>query len=348
MTVFLLLLVLLCVIGAEVKKENEFFEDYASLEKSNAIKGIFVVLVFFSHAKAYMHLNDANSQYYLGVQQYLAQMIVVPFLFFSGYGIMQSIMKKGNDYVKKIPTNRLLKVLLHFDIAVLLFVILNLIIKREMTLGKVLWSLVGWESIGNSNWYILAILLAYAATFIAFIVCRKHHYLGATVTTILLIGIILYISKYRPGYYYNTLLTYSLGIWYALFKDKIDKICMKKDIIWLVLVGLCGMGYYLAHKNYTKSVWYYELWACLFMLLLILFSMKISINNGILQFFGNHIFSIYILQRLPMDFINAHYKVEKVPYIFLITSFIITLIIAMIFDYAMDRLDGLVWRKNKK
>jgi len=348
MTVFLLLLVLLCVIGAEVKKENEFFEDYASLEKSNAIKGIFVVMVFFSHAKAYMHLTDANSEYYLGLQTYLAQMIVVPFLFFSGYGIMQSVMKKGTNYIKKIPTNRLLKVLLHFDIAVLLFVGLNLIIKREMTLSKVLWSLIGWESIGNSNWYILAILIAYAATFVAFIIFRKNHYLAAVVTTVLVVLAILFISKYRPGYYYNTMLTYCFGLWYALFKDKIDKICMKNEVIWLGVIGVCGAVYYLVHKNFLQSIWYYELWACMFMMLLLLFSMKISINNGILQFFGNHVFSIYILQRLPMDFINAHYNVPKIPYIFLVTSFVVTLIIALIFDFAMKKLDGIIFRTAKK
>lgn len=348
MTVFLLLLVFLCLIGAEVRRENEFFEDYASLEKSNAIKGIFVVLVFFSHAKAYMHLTDANSKYYLGFQGYLAQLIVVPFLFFSGYGIMQSIKKKGTEYVKAIPTGRFLKVLLHFDIAVLLFVLLNFIIHKPMTFRKVLWSFTGWESIGNSNWYILAILIAYAATFIAFIVFRNNQYAAAAVTTILVVLAIILMAKHRPGYYYNTMLVYCFGIWVALLKDKLDKICMKNEIVWLISIGVCGLIYYMAHKRYTQSVWYYELWACMFMMLLLLFSMKISINNGILQFFGNHVFSIYILQRLPMNLINEHYNVKKVPYIFLITSFIITLIIALIFDAAMKKLDGMIWKTKRK
>lgn len=339
MTVFLLLLVLLCIMGAEIKKEKEFFEDYASVEKSNAIKGIFVVLIFFSHARQYMNLTDVYSKYYIDVQTYLHQTIVVPFLFFSGYGIMQSIKKRGMDYVKTIPVRRILKVLLRFAIAISFVCGFNFI-----------YSFTSWKKVIDNNWYVYAILLAYTITFVAFTIFRKNAYIAAACVTIFMIIIVYFFDKTRcrDTYYYNTILVYCLGIWFALLKGLFDKACMKNEFTWLVMIAILGMIYYVAHKNWLQSIWCYEIWACLFMLLILVFSMKISINNGILQFFGKHIFSIYILQRIPMDFINIHYDVVKIPYIFLITSLIATLIIAVIFDYAMDKLDGVILEKMRK
>lgn len=42
------------------------------------------------------------------------------FLFYSGYGIMESIKNKGEKYISTVPKKRILNVLVNFDIAVLI------------------------------------------------------------------------------------------------------------------------------------------------------------------------------------------------------------------------------------
>lgn len=49
-----------------------------------------------------------------------------------------------------------------------LLVVLNLILRKEMTVSHALLSLIGWENVGNSNWYIFCIICCYAFTYIAF------------------------------------------------------------------------------------------------------------------------------------------------------------------------------------
>lgn len=142
--------------------------DYLGREQCDSVKGIFILWVFLSHFMGYV----AKVGGYV-VPVYIGQMMVTLFLFYSGYGVMESIKKKGDDYVRSMPKRRILTTLLNFDIAVLAFVALNLLLGNPMTLKQIALSLVCWDSVGNSNWYIFVILCCYLAAFIA---CTKSRF----------------------------------------------------------------------------------------------------------------------------------------------------------------------------
>lgn len=96
------------------------------------------------------------------------QLLVVMFLFYSGYGVTESIASKGKTYINAIPKKRILTTLLNFSVAVCVFIGLASALGKDLTVEQCLLSLIGWESVGNSNWYIFCILICYAATYIAF------------------------------------------------------------------------------------------------------------------------------------------------------------------------------------
>ena len=54
MIFFVAVLFLLIISGAEFSKPNEFNKDYISRAGTTAIKGIFVILIMFSHGKGYI------------------------------------------------------------------------------------------------------------------------------------------------------------------------------------------------------------------------------------------------------------------------------------------------------
>ena len=93
---------------------------------------------------------------------------IAMFLFYSGYGVMESIKKKGNHYIDAIPRTRVLATLINFDIAVALFAFISLISSQDYTFSHYLLSFIGWKSVGNSNWYIFVIILCYLIVFISF------------------------------------------------------------------------------------------------------------------------------------------------------------------------------------
>ena len=135
---------------------------YLSKETTSTINGLFIALVFLSHFSRYsIYMSN-----YVG--QRLGQLIVVMFLFYSGYGCMVQYMAKGRAYLQTFPKKRMLSTLVNFDIAVAVFVVVGLLLGKSFSIKQVALSFVCWDSVGNSNWYIFAILLCYLAFWLVF------------------------------------------------------------------------------------------------------------------------------------------------------------------------------------
>ncbi len=333
--------------GAKFSKTDEFHKDYMSKESTGSINGIFVLLVFMCHISTYMSLGGASDKIWLDFKSYLGQLVVATFLFYSGYGMMCSISKKGTPYVKNIFKSRFLSLLLHFDIAIVLFAVVNLFIKREYLLKDFLLALTTWGTIGNSNWYITAVLCLYILMIVSFLIFRKKKFFAlCTMTVLSALLVYLFIKLERPSYYYNTIVLLPLGMWYAYFKETIDKVVMKNGITYaLVLCALVGMhAFSLKYRALGLPV--YTVWAVSFMLILILVSMKLKIGNPILEFLGRHVFSIYILQRIPMS-VFRYLGLNDNNLIYFCLCFIVTVLMSVVFDNVMAKLDSVLFKPKK-
>ena len=109
MLIFLLAVFTVSFIGAEISGKDSFQKDYISKESTSAINGLFVLLVFLKHASDQLDLNgNVFDKAYFSLGQGMGQLIVTTFLFYSGYGITYSILKKGSSYIRTIPKNRFL------------------------------------------------------------------------------------------------------------------------------------------------------------------------------------------------------------------------------------------------
>ena len=97
-------------------------------------------MVLVSHASQYV--SDAGYAYsgwsdalFLKAVWLFGQLIVVMFLFFSGYGVMTAVRNKGEAYVRAMPRHRILSVLLSFDIAVACFALVGLLLGKTYPAG---------------------------------------------------------------------------------------------------------------------------------------------------------------------------------------------------------------------
>lgn len=173
MIVFVILMVALVLFHIKFSGKDACFEDFLDRSQTNAIKGVFILFVFLRHVLQYVQKSgyefDAPGDAIVAsLNMYLGQFIVVMFLFYSGYGVMEAIKNKGRDYINSIPRNRILGTLLNFSVAVLCYLAIDYLLSIPVTPVQVLESLVGWESVGNSNWYIFVIMLCYLVTYLAF------------------------------------------------------------------------------------------------------------------------------------------------------------------------------------
>ncbi|MBR3819440.1 MAG: acyltransferase family protein [Clostridia bacterium] len=343
MIFFLAALLVLCVIGIKFSGKNGF-EDYMSPQKTGAIKGIFVIIVLFSHVRQYITLtSEWYDKPFTDFMLFLGQLMVVMFLFYSGYGVTLGLAKK-DGYVKSLISKRALKVLLHYDIAILIFYFLGLALGKNYTIKKLLLSFIGLDAVGNSVWFIFVILILYIITWISFLFVKKKAVLGTAITTVLSVAavVVLWLLKGKEYWWYDTLLCYPLGMCYAISKPYIDKALVPSFGKWAISTGITlaafiTLNHFFILNGKIRAI--FIPMALVFTLLTVLLSMRISINNGVLRWFGKRVFGIYILQRIPM-IILQHFGMNDSPLLFAAVSFAVTIVLAEIFERGMDKLDS--------
>lgn len=336
--------IILCLIGViclwKMKFTAKWNEDYMSKEKTTAVNGIFVMLVFLRHITSYVQYGKYSEIFsYMNIR--LGQFIVVSFLFYSGYGCMTAVINKGSSYIESMPKKRIFRVWYHFAIAVMLFMITNLIMNIKYDYKTVILAFTGLESIGNSSWYIIAILVMYIATYGTFKLLKTESNLKKIIVVAVLCGIYICIFwkiKNDNPWYYNTVAAYPLGMFYAQYKNKIEAIVWKNNYVYLALSGIF-LCIFIFGYHYGNNLVVYQLLSMVFVLLLVLLTMKITFKNEILEFLGKYTFDIYILQRIPMIIFK---DVVSNEYIYFSVCLILTIIIAVLFRKITNRLDAMI------
>lgn len=296
-------------------------ESYIDKYECNVIKGVFIALVFFSHFRGYVHLNNSLDMPYILLQRYLGQFIVAMFLFYSGYGIVVSLMKKGESYLSSIPVHRMLRTLLHFDLAVLIYLAIWTGTHGKLPdASRIFSSLLAWGSLGNSNWYIFAILVLWAVTFAGFRICGIQHIersLFATLALTIISSVVIMHFRYSEHWWYDTMICYPLGMYYAVYKPKIERTLFSHSgqdyLYWGVFALLAASAAMLGkHKgNYIL----YEVWMLAMTLLVVQITMKFYFKSKILSWMGGHLFEIYILMRIPMILLLPYFKGHNYRYL---------------------------------
>lgn len=313
----------------EISRQNirEKIDDSLSVSSTTCVKGIFVVVIFLSHFCQYI---DTNTLPYFGlclfIRSILGQLIVAPFLFYSGYGIMEQIKMKGKNYVSSMPKKRIFKTWLHFALAVVLYLIMSFYLRTGYSLRVILLSFWGWESLGNSNWYIFAILAMYICTYVSFKLLKDNRAIWACFILSLVYIAIMYFAK-NGSWWYDTILSFPAGMLVSCYKDRIT--CFIRQRYWAVII-ICLITFF-----FRANLIMYELLSIFFCFGIVGLCSYIKIESPILLFLGKHAFEIYILQRIPMILFQAHIG----GYTYLIVCLLISIILAILFKLLERKVD---------
>ena len=346
MFLFFGLFVLLCLYKVQLKPANgeKYMTDYMSVDKTMSIKGIFILIVFFSHFNSYVTFSSPVESLYVKIFQYIGQAMVTLFLFYSGYGVMESIKKKGMNYINKIPVTRILGTYFRFDIAVLIFIIVQTILGKTFPVSQYLLSFTGWDAVGNSNWYIFAVVVAYLITFISFEICRdkgKYYPAAVLVTTGCLAYIfILYFFDLKDSYWFDTILCYACGIWYSLLREKIEKVINHNILIYIITFIATAAGTAYFTMNRSPGFIFNELNMLFFTAFVVVLTMRVSFHNKILMWCGKNLFGLYIMQRIPMIIFKALGVADFNVYVYFILCLVVTVPVA----WAFEKYTGKLWK----
>lgn len=311
--------------------------DYLSKERCNSIKGIFILLIFLSHSLYYI---KASGYVFSGIDnttqtilKFIGQLVVVMFLFYSGYGVALQINKKGKQYVQQMPQHRILTTLLNFDIAVCLFILLALLLSKPLRIDQVLLSFIAWDTVGNSNWYIFIILLCYIITYLANLISKDSKKAGWLIFLSCMCAMFA-LSFLKDSWWYDTILAYPAGYLYENYRPRIEKIQKRYYLVTFFILIFIFL-YTHSHGPYLRGL-RPNIMSVAFALIVVMLTMKITIGNSLLQWFGRNLFPLYIYQRIPMIALQATVGddfLSHYPLIYLVACLLITCVIAGYYKY---------------
>ncbi len=279
------------------------------LRHCNAVKGVFIWIVFLAHFSGYHEPCSMYGDYiYTLTRNFIGQLHVSMFLFYSGFGVMESLRRKGLPYLYNMPKHRIMATLLNFDVAVVIFVALSFYVGFAPSINQILRSLVAWDSVGNSNWYIFCILLCYAITWCVglFIMCmRKLQIVFMPIIIFLvLLGVMIGLSAFKESWWYNTILCYALGVGYSIWRETAEPYIARYWWLFTIMLSVVVVALWFAPKDGIGAI--FNVRAISFCLLVVVLSNRFSINNAFLEWSGINLFALYIYQRIPMIMLQHH------------------------------------------
>lgn len=339
MLVWCFLILIVSLVNIQVCR-NGFFPDYLEIKQSNAIKGVFILLVFLWHALT--EIKDCGFSFERQVDwlaqafhREMGQLVVAMFFFYSGYGVMRSLIVKGETYLESYPRRRLLTTLLNFDIAVCCFILLTIIIGGKVSILQIALSFVGWRSFGNTGWYIFIILCCYLAFYLVFKLVGTRYKKGVFfISLICLMGVFpLYYLK--PSHWYNTMLVFPAGIAYALYSDKLERLIQKRYGLVVLFLLIAFFSLHWLMRMHPLHGLTFNAKSIIFALLIVVLTMKVRVGNRWLYWCGASLFPLFIYQRVPMLSMRAIAGNEWIceyPNVFIIVCFVITVGISLLYN----------------
>ena len=310
----------------------------AYLDKSTAdpIKGIFIFIVLLSHMREYISPGGSVfDSLYAAFFPMIGQLMVAMFLFYSGYGCYESFQHKEN-YLKGFLKKRVLKTLVNFAAALLLYVLVNLLFRFHYSAKEYLLCWIGWESIGNSNWYIFTILALYCMTWLGFAIERKTAAkLSVPIVSLLCVAYIYFMhAAGKESWWYDTSLCYPLGMMVSACKETLSQ-QLKSTAKWLGWLAASLAAFLVCYKIGSLFSFFA---ACFFCLVVVILTAKLRIGNRPLSWMGKHLFEIYILQRLPMILLSWFQVID--PMLFSALAICATMLLAGVFQLFLIKLDA--------
>lgn len=318
-------------------KDDDTLDQYLSKDSVLPVKGFFLMLVFFRHFIDYADLsNGILDRCFLFADGALDQLIVTLFFFYSGFGIYESIKRKGPSYITRFPLKRFLPVWTDFAVCVSFFLIYDLITGQKYDIKTILAAFSGWTEIGNSNWFMFVTFAVYVLIFISFVLfIRSSHFsellpvLLFTVLTIVL-AMLLYLT--RPVYWYSTVFCYPAGMLFSFHKEKADSLIKRHYGLLLILLVLLFASFRAALMiNYVLYCFY----SVIFCLLFVLVTVRLRFRNPFFVFLGKHVFSFFILQRLVFMILE---RLGLNTYLFFMISLAVTAGVSVIYDRSREQI----------
>lgn len=319
------------------------YVDYLSLPNTNCVKGIFALFVLIHHL--YQHSGLFHDTYIGVIFQGLGYLSVAVFFFLSGYGLRISHNTKGYQYVNSIPKKRMLPLYVQCIVLIALYVVLHIVIGKEIQIGTILQSFLWGNTIIVNGWYLQAILVLYGLYYLVYGIFdrQKHNKPGLHIImfAVLVIYVLIYILLGKAITWYQSIFAFILGVIWCDYREWFDKGFNKH---WIASGITAVIAFAVLFIIGLKIKYFTILAALAFAVLVVILLMKISVNCAVTRWLGKYYFEIYVMQGIPLLLFHSElvYIENKWLYVLVCTiaTLLLVLVIHPIFQFISSMVKG--------
>jgi peptidoglycan/LPS O-acetylase OafA/YrhL len=318
MTVALLILLTISSLIFFLNKEEVVVFDP---KHTLPLRGILAVLVVLGHLDTMV-----AGQTKILMLIHMATPAVAVFFFMSGYGLMQSYSKKGDNYLNRFIVKSAVKLLIPLLVTTLLYQA-YLFVKGDFCLKRIVDDFItGVEMPLVHSWYVYALFLFYFIFYFVFKNLKINRSIGCKISILTSLILVYYVvARYCfdwDFFWWLTCMAFPMGFIYSNYEDKI-KSCVNYthfSIVPILLVVLLVIKF-LSNPN---AILFAELPYLLLgpIVALVLCRCPLPIGNRVLNFLGTLSFEIYlthgVFEKLLFNCFNSPYL-----YIFAVIMFTI-------------------------
>lgn len=235
--ILLFLFIVSILIGCKYSLPKKQFDDYLSIESTNALRGMLAIEIVLYH----MAQKGVGGVFFTQLNHF-GYLPVPIFFFLSGYGLMYQYKKKGRVYLKNIWISRIGYLSLIYFLVTILYSVFKYAIGREITWLGFFNNLILINPSPIGLWYLIVQIVLYMFFYFAFILdTKKTTKISLVFLFILLFSILLYFIK-SEIFWYQSNFAFAVGLLWSEYKERIDGIIKKHFLASILLVSMVLFG----------------------------------------------------------------------------------------------------------
>ena len=348
--IFILFLLIVYKIKIFNPVKNSFNEDYLSINTSNALKGIFSLIVIIHHLAQRINID---TEIFIRLK-FIGFLAVALFFFLSGYGLQKQYITK-EDYKKKFLLKRLPSILFPYILFTFIYWLFYHILGTTFSFSDIFTSIYHGNPIVDNSWYIISIMVFYIFYYILMVIFKRKYLLmilGSILLNYLYIKLCIHLDFGQYWYCCNHLFT--LGLIIATYEKQI--ISFIKKIYIILLPIMCVLFHIVFSKlSYYVIKWWipisknYKLFllmssSLLFVIIIFLLLLKLKVGNKITESLGKRSLELYLTQGLFITLLRSDKIMIENDILYIVYTLIGTIIVA----YIINLFDKFILKKYKK
>ena len=320
-------------------------KEYLNVKSTSGLRGFLALGIIFHHISPLVKTGEEFSNF-----SYMGTYIVSIFFFLSAYGLYVQNESREN-YLDNFLVKRLSKIIVPFFIISLIYMFYRFVNGQLIDLNFFINLFKQGSTIIYNGWFVDIIILMYIFFYLSF-KFFQNKFLSIVFNTIFIICYICLAIKLGYNFWwYNSALTFAIGLIWAKNQNKIDRFLEKYYFIVIVLVTVL---LFVSHRYdillkylHIEDSYSYALAANLDNIIftiyfIIVFLKKINFSNVYLNLIGRISFELYMIHGLVISMLAKIFVSSRVNDV-LFTLFV--LIISLILAWVVNKIDKRIIQK---